>query len=135
MKCKHFRIEELVSPNVFKRFGQNAWCFFDPRFLSVSDRLRIKFGPMTINNWLWGGSFLHRGLRTPLDPLAPKGDFSTHRFGMGGDADFRFATVQEVRAYIIAHPADFPEIKGLELDVSWLHYDVRNAEHLVLFKA
>ncbi len=134
MVCKHFIIQELVSPAVFLRFGQNAWRFFDPRFLSVSDRLRAFFGPMIINNWASGGQFRFRGLRSPIDLEAPKGDFSFHRFAMAGDAHFLKATVQEVRAYILANPDKFPEIKGLEKDVNWLHYDVRNSDRLILFK-
>lgn len=133
MVCKHFIIQELVSPAVFLRFGQNAWRFFDPRFLTVSDRLRDFFGPMIINDWPFGGNFRFRGLRSLIDLEAPKGDFSFHRFAMAGDAHFTLATVPEVRAYILAHPDKFPEIKGLEKDVNWLHYDTRNSDHLILF--
>lgn len=133
MVCKYFKIQELVSPEVFKRFGQNAWWFFDPRFLTVSDRLRELFGPMTINDWLWGGEFRHSGLRSIIDTTAPGGSFSLHRFAMAGDGKFRDATAAEVRAYILKHPEKFPEIKGLEMGVSWLHYDVRNSSKLVIF--
>ena len=131
--CKHFKIEELVSKAVFRRYGQNAWWFFDPRILMVEDRLRGRFGPAVVNDWLWGGKFQHRGLRTPIDIEAPAGDFSFHRLGMALDSHYLKRSVQEVRKYIIDNPDEYPEIKGLELDVNWLHKDVRNASRLITF--
>lgn len=134
MICKYFKIQELVSPDVYKRMGNNAWWLFDPRLLQTADNIRQKFGTMIINDWSWGGQFRFRGLRSIIDSQAPKADFSLHRFGMAIDCHFKNVSVTTVRKYIIDHPSQFPDIRGLELDVSWLHFDTRNADKLITFK-
>ncbi|NLK49022.1 MAG: hypothetical protein GX294_00055, partial [Candidatus Cloacimonetes bacterium] len=89
MIAKHFDIREFVSPAVYQKYAAKAWWFLDPRLIETADYLRSIFGPMIINDWMWGGSFRHRGLRSALDPQAPRGDFSLHRFGRALDAHFR----------------------------------------------
>ena len=68
-KCKHFTIKELVSPQVYNKFGEFAWKFFDERFLKDLDTIREYHGPITINNWCYGGKNTQCGLRTNVDPL------------------------------------------------------------------
>ena len=41
-KPEYFDLEELVCPDVFNKFGQQAWSFFDDRFLLTLDTLRRK---------------------------------------------------------------------------------------------
>ncbi|MFA7542796.1 MAG: hypothetical protein WCY84_00340 [Candidatus Cloacimonadaceae bacterium] len=134
MKAKYFEIREFVSPAVYQRFQHNAWWFIDPRLIESADAIREHFGPMIINDWACGGAFRYRGLRSSLDADAPRGDFSMHRFGRALDAHFVSASVEEVRSYILANQSRFPHIKGLELNVSWLHIDTRNSENLITFR-
>lgn len=70
-KCKHFRIEELVSQQVFKKYGAEfCWKFFDENLLRDLDTIREFHGlSITINDWFWGGSFQQCGLRCNKDPL------------------------------------------------------------------
>ena len=132
MKCKHFRIEELVDPETHRVFGEKSWWFFDEKLLRVIDRLRENLGqPITANNWLWGGNYTWRGLRT-LD-CGIGADYSQHRLGKALDFTVRNMTSCEVRKHILDNIADYPEIKGLELKTSWVHIDVRNAENLITF--
>jgi hypothetical protein len=49
-KCKYFHIKELVSPKVYTQKGEKAWRFFNPVALQGLDKLREKYGAMTINN-------------------------------------------------------------------------------------
>lgn len=68
-KCKHFTIKELVSPQVYNKFGEFAWKFFDENLLRDLDTIREYHGPITINNWPYGGKNTQCGLRTNVDPL------------------------------------------------------------------
>jgi len=136
--CEHFIIEELVSQKVFEERGERAWQLLDPRGLITLDRLRKRYGRMTINDWKWGGKNESRGLRTQDSPWYRQ--FSQHSFGRGFDAIFSDTdnpiTAEEVRIDIQEnkdHP-DFEFIMSIELEVSWLHFDVRNCERIFAFR-
>ena len=137
-KCKYFNIRELVSPAVYQAFGDKAWILFDPNLLAVQDRLRERFGVCIINNWAAGGNYSQRGLRHPLDMriLQKQGiwkPFSLHNYGRALDSHFLNATVDEVRNHILNNRSLYPEIKGIELRVNWLHIDTRNSYALITF--
>lgn len=133
MKCKHFIIQELVDRKTFTAKGEAAWELIDSRLIETIDKLREKFGKMTINNWNWGGNREWSGLRTKESPdYSP---YSQHSFGRAVDIIPTEATVDEIREYIKANPEEFSYIKGIEEDVSWLHIDCRNCDVLKKFKA
>jgi len=125
-KPKHFRIEELVDPVVYKRFGQRALMFFDSRLLVTADAVREYFDqPMIINNWKTRGNYSHRGFRRPNCKVGA--GFSQHKFGRAIDFDIKGLTAEEVRIEILnnqKHPA-FTHITTLERGVSWVHLDIR----------
>ena len=50
-QCNHFAIHELVPPQVFEARGEKAWELLDERLLTTLDRLRTRFGPVTVNNY------------------------------------------------------------------------------------
>ena len=52
-RCNHFAIHELVPRNIFKDRGEKAWELLDDRLLITLDRLRERYGPMTVNNSYW----------------------------------------------------------------------------------
>ncbi len=70
-KCKHFKIQELVSPQVYQRYGEFAWRFFSNDLKQDFDTIREYHGHgITINDWVFGGKqFTQCGLRSNLDPL------------------------------------------------------------------
>ena len=69
-KCRHFRIEELVSPEVFQKFGDSAWMFFSEDTLRDADTVRDTWpNAIIINNWLWGGTLKQCGLRSNIDQI------------------------------------------------------------------
>ena len=87
-KCKFFNIKELVSPLVFKKFGEFAWKFFDEDVLKDLDTIREYHGSITINDWAWGGSLKQCGLRCNKDEIvATKKDVycSAHIMACGFD--------------------------------------------------
>jgi len=140
-RCKNYKLQELVSPLVYAARGEEAWEMLDEQLLRVIDRIADKFGPVIINNWMWGGRFDLRGLRHyVLDkPKCLKEgiwiDYGQHEPGRAVDMSFPKHTVKEVREYILAHPEEFPEIRGIEVAKGWLHIDVRNSLTVEVFNA
>ena len=136
MKSKYFRIEELVPKELYDVLGEKmCWKLFDDRLIEMLDKIKEKFpdGSMTVNNWVWGGDRNWSGLRLPGKPYySPT---SQHSLGKAIDAVFSAYTAEEVRHGIMANIEEFPYIKGIEDDVSWLHVDVRDRQELLVFKA
>lgn len=133
MKSKYFKIEELVPKEVFKARGDKAWELLDPSMISLLDKIKEQFpkGTMTVNNWLWGGDRNWSGLRTPDSPYYSK--YSQHSFGRAFDAVFSAYSAKEVREYVLSNLDQFPELRGIEMGIEWLHCDVRNSEELKKF--
>lgn len=133
-KCTHFKIHELVDPDTYAKRGEKAWELLDDRLLITLDRLRDRYGMMTINNWKWDGDRQWSGLRTADSPWFST--YSQHSFGRAADIIFGNTTAEKVRQDILADPdhSDFEFINSLELDVSWCHLDVRNTKRIKAFK-
>jgi hypothetical protein len=130
---RHFVIQEYVPRSIYQKMGQTAWELLDDRLLMTDDALRDKFGPIIINNWHLNGDREWSGLRTPESPFySPT---SQHAHGRASDKLFKSVTSKEVRRYILDHPAEFPYIHGLELNVNWVHSDIRNCSGIKTFYA
>ena len=129
-KCTHFAIHELVPPHVFEQRGELAWELLDERLLLTLDRLRERYGYMTVNNYYWGKDREWSGFRTQDSPYYSA--YSQHSFGRAADCLFQNISAEEVRKDILASPNDpvFELIGSLELGVSWLHFDVRNCDRI-----
>lgn len=131
-QCRHFIIQELVSPAMYKERGNASWGLFDDRLLISLDALRDRYGPCIINDWHNGGARKWSGLRTPESPYySPT---SQHTFGRAADCLFLQKSAEEVRQDLIkVRAVEFPYITGLELNVNWVHVDVRNHTPLKVF--
>ena len=121
---KHFKIQELVPIAVYKARGEKAWELLDDRALRTLDELRSVFGKIVVNNWYWGGPRQWSGLRTEASPFGSQ--YSQHRFGRAFDCIFYETEVSFVRQFILDNPHSFREIRSVELETCWLHFDVRN---------
>ena len=131
---RHFRIEELVWPEFhaeYKARGDTLFMAFDARALGTLDRLRQRYGPLVVNDWLWGGEFRLSGLR-PLHSGVGAA-LSQHVFGRAFDCKFRQASPAEVRAEVRAgklrgpgeafeHVARIEDFPGM----GWFHFDTGN---------
>lgn len=133
MKSRFFKIYELVSPNVYRKYGERAWMFFDPRLIETLEFIREYFEePITINNWYWSGKFTQRGLRENTCPIVKNktNDFeiylSAHVLGMGVDFNINGYSAEEIRNKLIEIKDLLPYPIRLEKDVSWIHIDVMN---------
>lgn len=141
-KCKYFKIQELVSRKVYKKYGDKCWEFFNPILLRTIDDLRKHFDTsITINNWLWGGNFEQRGLRCNLDQIVKDKTnagtiyISEHILGRAVDFDVKGWSSEQVRQEIIKNKDNFPAIKRMEKDVNWVHIDLKpvNCNGIYLF--
>lgn len=134
MKSKYFKIHELVTESIYKKMGKKAWRYVPQDLIDAIDTLKERFpnGVMTINNYKWGGDREWSGLRTAESPYySPT---SMHSFMMAVDVIFSDYAAKDVRADILDNPDIYPTIKGLELDISWVHLDIRNEPNIVTFK-
>ena len=133
---QYFDLREVVSKQVYERYGQQAWQFFDTRLLAVVVWLRKSMGiPLVCNNWASGGKFDERGFRSNLDPLVSektkKGSLycSSHSRGQGIDLSSGRAAAPTIRHWIRLHKEELPYPIRLESDKSaptWVHIDVCN---------
>ncbi len=131
-RCEHFKIQELVSPDVFNDRGMAAWELLDERALITLDALREEFGPCTVNDWCWGGQFKYSGFRESDCSVGAK--YSQHKLGRAFDCKFRDTDAETVRQVVLRCRNElFPHISGIELNVSWFHFDVRNHTPLKVF--
>jgi len=129
-QCSFFSLHELVPEEVYLERGDKAWESLDERMLITLDKLRERYGLMTVNNWYWGGRRQWSGLRIPGSPDYKP--YSQHTFGRAADCLFENISAEEVRQDILSMPDDdsFRLISSLELEVSWLHFDVRNCDRV-----
>lgn len=132
-KCKHFKIQELVPPKVYKVRGEKAWELLDERGLVTLDALRDHYGTCIVNNWANGGKRKWSGLRTHESSYYSP--YSQHSFGRAFDCIFPNTTAENIRKEILADRTLFPFISGLELGTSWLHFDCRNTDKIKVFTA
>ena len=130
----YFRTQELVPQKVYEVRGELALELLDDRALITLDKLRKRYGSITVNDWMWGGNSQWRGLRTPDSPWYKP--YSQHTFGRAFDCVFKEVTAEEVRQDIFKHPhvLDFEHIRSIELNTSWLHFDVRNCNRIKTYK-
>lgn len=143
-KSKYFKIQELVCPDVYKKYGEQAWMFIDPELIETLDIIREKVlcQPMVVNNWINGGSYTQRGLRCNLCQLVKdktmvgKLYLSAHNFGKAIDATVQGMSAEDARKLIIKNQILLPHPIRLEDGVSWLHLDVYDADKgkVYLFK-
>jgi hypothetical protein len=129
----YFKIEELVCPHVYDKFGLYAWRFFDPRLLDVLLAIRENIAkPIYVNNWDMGGNFTQRGFRCNICPLVKEKTsleklyVTAHSQGMGVDFDVKGMSPEEVRKWIKDNQILLPHPIRLEEDVNWLHLDTRS---------
>lgn len=139
-KCKYFQLKELISPDVYNKFKDFAWYFFDVNTLIDLDTIREKHGmPIYINNWFNGGNLRNCGFRSNLYENS-KLYCSPHLFGRAFDLHSNnnrklYADVVEL------HKAGkLKAIKRIEspkiTKYGWIHIDSlnTNTKELVIFE-
>ena len=144
---KYFDLREIVSKQVYQRYDEQAWMFFDPRLMEVVIWLRNGMGiPLVCNNWKNGGKLDERGFRANLDytiaSKTKKGELycPAHGRGQGIDLSSGKADAKTIRQWIRQNISTCPYPIRLEDDKSaptWVHIDVCNVtdKKLIEFSA
>jgi len=145
---KHYRLQEWFPKEFFGKmfpiYAERMWTAIDYRALITADRLRERYDtPFIMNTWYSErmielyGNHQWRGYRDWTCPYLKKGvdtlNLSQHQWGRAQDSvPIGVIDVEEIRNDIINNPfhKDFKYIKGIELDVTWLHLDYRNWDKL-----
>lgn len=119
-----FRVQEYVPPEIYNKLGDKAILLIDRRVLETDDELRRFFGrPITINNWHTGGDRMYSGFRQASCKIGSK--YSQHKYGRASDKLVSGMDARDVRDAVIKNIKNFPYIKVIENNVSWLHTDCR----------
>lgn len=124
---RFFDISELVCPHILKKWKNDAWQFLDTDYLHVLLIIRrdILKSPMVGNNAL----HKQRGMRCNLcDMVKGKKEvyLSAHLFGKAGDFTIKGMTTAQAIKKIAENEDMLPCPIRIELDVNWLHFDVRS---------
>lgn len=130
----YFDIRELVCKDVYDRFKDQAWTFFDPRLLETMLVIREAINkPIYVNNWDSNGKLSERGLRCNLCATVDAKTsqhisyVSAHIQGEALDFNVSGMTCKAVRQWIVNNKHLLPYPIRLELDTTtWVHLDVRN---------
>lgn len=142
-KCQYFSIQELVSPVVYNKWGQQAWMFFDEEILRELDYIREQLGaPIIINNWHKGGSLKQCGLRSNMDEI-PKTKtlknnlyLSAHCMSKGFDLHNGFGNHRKLYDLIyelikkkkLKH---FKRLENFNNTLVWVHVDCFQSDTIV----
>jgi hypothetical protein len=132
-KPRHFDLKELVCPDIYAKFGQIAWQFFDDKMLMTLDLIRDQLGPIYVNNWDINGEFDERGFRCIQCSLVKKAIkdkrlyVSPHMTGQGVDFDVKGMTAAQVRIWILSNEIKIGFPIRLEKNTAWVHLDTRDA--------
>jgi len=136
MRCKHFKIWELVPKVLFESYEEHKlWYLLDDRILLTADLLREQYGKILINNWKTGGDFQERGFR--VNHAVTTASLSQHFYGRAIDCSFLdiplFVVIEDCKA---KRYDCFKYITAIEIGITWFHGDCRNSDSdkLMAFK-
>ena len=146
---KHFKVEELVPPDLFTIHGYDSLYFLDDRITKTLDMLRERLdASIMVNNWNMGGVITQRGYRTSQTVGA---SYSAHRFGRAVDFDIKNLSAGQFRNMVrsvgvqtfsetsLLDETSLQYITRIEDDVAWNHIDCMGlprepGEKIIFFK-
>ena len=126
---KYFKVQELVCPHCYNKFGETSWQFISTEILSTLYVLRTKIfnKPITVNTWKAGGQFSQRGLRCNMCQLikSKKSIYLTpHGQGKAIDFNVKNLTIEETKNLIRQNKQKFEYPIRLETNTTtWCHVD------------
>ena len=136
LKCKWFKLYELLPPETYKD-EEHGWEILCDELKQTIDFCRDLFKmPLTINDWKNKGHRQYCGFRAKTCPVGAK--FSAHKQGMAADIISPKLSAKDMRKMLHENADKLPYKVRLEANVSWLHIDVRTdgqTEKIREFKA
>lgn len=134
-KCKYFKIQELVCPHVYEKYGDKSWEFFNEEFLKELDIVREVLGvPITINNWNIEGQYKESGNRCQFCSIVAKRiankelNMSMHNLYQAFDLKPKGLEIKKAVEMIMDNVHRFKVIKRIEnpdYTSTWLHIDTK----------
>lgn len=127
---KNFKIQELVCPHCYNKFGDKSWQFLSTEILSVLYTLRYEIFkcPIVINTWAMKGTLSQRGLRCNRCSLVKDKRaiyMSAHMLGKAIDFNVEGYTPSQVHDEIKENLDKFKYPIRIEVDTTtWSHIDV-----------
>lgn len=143
-RCKYFKIEELVHPNLLKEIPEDIlWMILDPNLLKAADIIRNHYGPSFVND----KGLVDCGLREINSKTGAI--YSAHKFGRALDLHItsienknltkeeKIKAYNRIRSEMLDKISDFRkkinqehsiliECLNFEDNISWLHIDTFN---------
>lgn len=129
----NFKTHELVPHDIYRLLGENARNLISGRLIHAMDLMRIDLKKPMICNTKGRGGRDQSCLRVPGQSYWREG--SQHSGNHDGSIDGNKCTasdtvgdwdVREAHAIILKNPEKYSMVRFVEIDVSWLHMDVRN---------
>jgi len=126
---KHFCVEEFIDKKTFSIRGDNSIHIMDRRLVMFADWLREKTGSgLTINDWLWNGSYNWSGLRTGASGYS---NYSMHMTGNALDIKSKTHTPRDLQKIVEDNWEECKEYTGLigiriehtSMTPTWFHVD------------
>ena len=141
---KNFDIREFVPRSLWEDRGNQCKWYVSSTVIHLAQFYKDFFSEyygeevtVTVNDWLWGGSFHNRGYRYPSTEVGSP--LSFHRGGLctAFDCEIRIKSTgkeidpDEIRTVIIDHEKEFMEhglttLEGGKYAPGWIHSDHRN---------
>ena len=143
---KYFKVQELVCPHCYNKFGENSWQFLSTELLEVLYTLRVEVfnRPMVINTYHNSGQFSQRGLRCNMCQLVKNKNsvyLSAHCLGKAIDFNVPGLSNEQVHNSIKQNIDKFKQgirLESIESAPTWRHIDVlpvlNNSNKLIIFK-
>ena len=129
---KYFDIKEVISPNVYAEYGDEALQFLDTEAIDVLENIREILGvPLICNNWYSGGTRKYCGYREPECKVGSKN--SWHKKGKAFDLVSTKMSAAEMRDKLeenkdlLIRPIRVEKWDGDE-EIAWLHFDLGNTK-------
>ena len=121
---KHFKIQELVCPHTYQKYGEYSWQYLSTCYLETLLVIREKIiaVPMYCNT----SNLTQRGLRCNLCSIVDNKQclyLSAHILGKAGDFTVYGLTAEEARTKISQNAHLLPYPIRMEKNVTWLHID------------
>ena len=117
---KYFKAQELVSPEYYEIWGEDAFNLFDPHILRCLDNFRDKFGqPIIINNYSKG--YLYSGLRPPQCEIGAKRSYHKKAVAF----DLKTDNMNSLRAFINEESEKFfiSRVENFDKTPNWCHVE------------
>lgn len=134
-KSKYFKVEELVCPHVYKKYGDKSLEFFSEDLLKDLDIIReVLRVPIIINNWHIKGQYKESGNRCPFCSIVAKKiankelDMSMHNLYQAFDLKPKGLEIKKAVKMIVNNVQRFKTIKRIEnpeFTPTWIHIDTK----------